>query len=57
MELIAQLKSEVVAVVNNLYNQQVESSIVKIDKTPQEFTGELTVVIFPFVKLSKKILK
>lgn len=54
MELIAQLKSEVVAVVNNLYNQQVESSIVKIDKTPQEFTGELTVVIFPFVKLSKK---
>ena len=54
MELIAQLKSEVVAVVNNLYNQQVETSIVKIDKTPQEFTGELTVVIFPFVKLSKK---
>ncbi|MBK9506862.1 MAG: arginine--tRNA ligase [Bacteroidetes bacterium] len=28
--------------------------MIKIDKTPPEFTGELTLVIFPFVKISKK---
>ena len=54
MELIAQLKKDAVAVVNKLYNQQVDATIIKIDKTPPEFTGELTLVIFPFVKISKK---
>lgn len=53
-ELIAQLKKDAVAVVNKLYNQQVDATIIKIDKTPPEFTGELTLVIFPFVKISKK---
>jgi arginyl-tRNA synthetase len=54
MELIAQLKKDAVAVVNKLYNQQVDATIIKIDKTPPEFTGEFTLVIFPFVKISKK---
>jgi arginyl-tRNA synthetase len=54
MGLISQLKLDAVAVVNQLYNTQVDESIVKIDKTPPEFEGELTVVIFPFVKISRK---
>ena len=54
MELIAQLKKDAVAVVNKLYNQQFDATIIKIDKTHPEFTVELTLVIFPFVKISKK---
>ncbi len=49
-----QLRGNVVAAVNNLYAQNIDGSIIKIDKTPVEFQGELTVIIFPFVKLSKK---
>ncbi len=54
IELVAQLKSDAVAVVNELYGQQVDATIIKIDKTPPEFVGELTLVIFPFVKISRK---
>ncbi len=54
MNLEEQIKQLVVAVVNSLYQQQINVSIIKIDKTPSEFEGELTVVIFPFVKLSRK---
>jgi len=54
MNLVAQLKLDAVAVVNELYGQQVDESIVKIDNTPPEFVGELTLVIFPFVKISRK---
>lgn len=54
IKVIAQLKADAVAVVNELYGQIVDDAAIKIDKTPPEFTGELTLVIFPFVKISKK---
>lgn len=49
-----QLRHEVVAAVNKLYGQIFDTAAVKIDKTPPEFEGEFTVVIFPFVKISRK---
>ena len=54
MNLEAKLKQLVVEVVQELYAQTIDETIVKIDKTPSEFQGELTVVIFPFVKISRK---
>ncbi len=54
MKLEEQVKQLVVEVVQELYAQSIDENIVKIDKTPSEFQGELTVVIFPFVKISRK---
>ena len=54
MKLEEQVKQLVVKVVQELYAQSIDENIVKIDKTPSEFQGELTVVIFPFVKISRK---
>lgn len=49
-----QLRQQVAAVAAHLYQFQIEASAIKIDKTPPEFQGEYTVVIFPFVKASRK---
>ncbi len=54
MRLEEQLVQDVIAVVNGLYAVEINSAIVKIDKTPPGFEGEFTIVIFPFAKLSKK---
>ncbi len=54
MKLEEQVKQLVVEVVQELYAQTIDDAVVKIDKTPSEFQGELTVVIFPFVKISRK---
>ncbi len=48
------LKQEVIASACMLYGDAAATLPVKIDQTPGEFEGELTVVIFPFVKLSRK---
>ncbi len=49
-----QLRQQVAAVAAHVYQFQIEASAIKIDKTPPEFQGEYTVVIFPFVKTSRK---
>ncbi len=54
MTLEDQLKSNVQEVIKTLYSADIEKSNIKIDKTPPEFEGEMTVVIFPFSKISKK---
>ena len=40
--------------VKELYGQEVADSIVQIQKTKSTFEGNLTVVVFPFLKISKK---
>ena len=37
-----------------LFNHQVETAALSFQKTRKEFTGELTFVVFPFLKISKK---
>lgn len=44
----------VVLAVKELYDLAIEASSVQIQKTKKEFVGDLTVVIFPFVKAAKK---
>ena len=53
-DLVEQLRQQVAAAVSKAYGIAVDVADIKIDKTPPEFTGEYTVVIFPFVKASRK---
>ena len=45
---------KVVEAIQLLYNEKIESKLVQPQKTKKEFTGDLTVVVFPFIKASKK---
>lgn len=45
---------KVVEAIQLLYNENIESKLVQPQKTKKEFTGDLTVVVFPFIKASKK---
>ena len=37
-----------------LYSQQVDQKQIQIQKTKKEFEGDVTIVIFPFVKIARK---
>ncbi len=41
-------------VIENLYGQPVDSKLIQLQTTKKEFEGDLTLVVFPFVKMSKK---
>ncbi len=49
--LVAQLVSEAV---KSLYDFDVAAEAVQIQKTKKEFSGDITVVVFPFVKAARK---
>lgn len=52
LELI--VSKAVVQAVQSLYNVEVSLDSVQLQKTKKEFEGDLTVVIFPFVKAARK---
>lgn len=54
MDIEIILKDKVVEAVNKLYGQEVDEKLVQIQATRREFEGDKTIVMFPFVKLSKK---
>ncbi|MDR0810941.1 MAG: arginine--tRNA ligase [Paludibacter sp.] len=54
MTLTETIQSLVCEAVKTLYNVDVERESVQIQKTRREFTGDVTVVIFPFVKAAQK---
>ncbi len=54
MRLEEKLLADVASVVQELYAAAIDPALIKIDKTPPEFEGEFTIVVFPFVKISKK---
>ena len=41
-------------VIENLYGQPVDSKLIQLQTTKKEFEGDLTLMVFPFVKMSKK---
>ncbi len=43
-----------IAAVKQLYGQDVQADAVQLQKTRKEFEGDLTVVVFPFTKASRK---
>jgi arginyl-tRNA synthetase len=40
--------------VKELYQQEIEESVINLQETRKEFEGQATIVVFPFVRLSKK---
>ena len=54
MSIELSLSQKISEIVNKLYNADVESSVVQIQNTLPEFTGDLTCVVFPFLRFSKK---
>ncbi len=48
------LTVKVVEAIKQLYGVEVDDKMVQIQKTRKEFAGDLTVVVFPFLKASKK---
>ena len=48
------LIKKVVAGIKQLYGVEIESKQVQVQKTRKDFEGDLTVVVFPFLKASKK---
>ena len=54
MNIEQRLTATVIAALNNLYGQEVAEEMVQLQKTKKEFEGHLTLVVFPFLKMSKK---
>ncbi len=54
MEIADKISQAVMAGVAELYGQQVSDKMVQLQETRPEFEGQLTLVVFPFLKISKK---
>ena len=54
MKIESIISNSVIDAVKALYGQEVAPKMVQIQKTKQEFEGNLTLVVFPFLKISKK---
>jgi len=54
MKIEQHIISATIAAVKELYNQELPESQVSLQDTRPEFDGQLTIVVFPVVKLSKK---
>ncbi len=54
MEIADKIMKVVQAVIEELYGQQVPEKMVQLQETRAEFEGQLTLVVFPFLKMSKK---
>ncbi|MBP5258732.1 MAG: arginine--tRNA ligase [Prevotella sp.] len=54
MNIEQQICGSIHAAINELYNAQVPESNVTLQKTKSNFEGNLTLVVFPFLKISKK---
>ena len=54
MNIELQIITSAQEAVSSLYGQQVPEKMVQLQKTRSEFEGNLTLVVFPFLKISKK---
>jgi arginine--tRNA ligase len=54
MKIESRISEAVLAAVKELYGQDVPESMIQLQKTKSEFEGNLTLVVFPFLKMSKK---
>jgi arginyl-tRNA synthetase len=49
-----QIQQAIIAAIKELYGQEVPEKMATLQKTRAEFEGNLTLVVFPFLKMSKK---
>ena len=54
MDIEILLKDKVIEAIKALYNQTIDEKSVQIQTTRREFEGDKTVVVFPFLRFSKK---
>ena len=54
MKIESIIGSAVINAVKTLYGQEIGEKMVQLQKTKREFEGNLTLVVFPFLKISKK---
>ena len=54
MIIESNISKKVVKAISDLYGQEVPEKMVQLQKTRSEFEGNLTLVVFPFLKMSKK---
>lgn len=48
------IRQQIIEAVAKNYSQQIDPSVVQLQNTRKEFEGDLTLVVFPFVRMSKK---
>ncbi|MBO4826672.1 MAG: arginine--tRNA ligase [Prevotella sp.] len=54
MKIENMINNAVIQAVKSLYGQEVPEKMVQVQKTRSEFEGNLTLVVFPFVKMARK---
>ena len=54
MKIENQISRAVIAAVKELYAQEVTEAMVQLQKTKSTFEGNYTLVVFPFIKISRK---
>ncbi len=54
MEISTKITQAVMAGIKELYGQEVPEEMVQLQETRPEFEGNLTLVVFPFLKMSRK---
>lgn len=54
MKIEDKLVASVISGLKALYGQDVPAAQVQLQKTKKEFEGHLTLVVFPFLRMSKK---
>lgn len=48
------ISTKIVEAIDHCYQQQIDSKLVQLQNTRKEFEGDITLVVFPFLKISKK---
>ena len=54
MKIENEIVSAVITAIKHLYDQEVPETMVQLQKTKSGFKGSLTLVVFPFLKISRK---
>ena len=54
MKIETLIAQKVVVAIKELYGQEIDAATVQVQKTKREFEGHLTIVVFPYLKMSRK---
>ena len=54
MQIEQKITQAVLAAIKTLYGQDAPAQLVQLDTTKKDFEGHLTLVVFPFLKMSRK---
>ena len=54
MNIACEISSSVIKAVKELYGADITENMVQLQKTKREFEGSLTLVVFPFLKISRQ---